>query len=216
MSGEVRWTITGIALVFMAIGCIWLLFHPTALRDDSEREPKPYSYARVQLWLWTFVILPCWIVLWGMDNSFRAFNATCVALLGIGSATTISGRIIDSRDSADPSITRHQDREGSKGFFEDILSDEKGVSIHRFQNLVFNLAYALWFALQTFAPKPKPDYLIFPEFSADTLALLGISSATYVALKATENKSVAPSTARSTSSDELLDPGGYDDVPVES
>ncbi|HVZ34891.1 MAG TPA: hypothetical protein VG963_20835, partial [Polyangiaceae bacterium] len=161
---------------------------PSALRDDSQQTPKPFSYSRVQLLFWTIVILSCWVGEWGESGQFWQLNETCLALLGIGGATTLAGRMIDARDAADTRVDRQKNLGTSTGFFQDILSDSQGVSVHRFQGLAFNLAYALSFALQTFQAGAKK----FPDFEGSTLALLGISAGTYVALKATENR---PTTA---------------------
>jgi hypothetical protein len=199
--------------VLFALGAIWLLVHPSALRDQS-REPRPYSFSRVQLWWWTIVILPSWIVIWAMRNEFWPFNTTCLVLLGLSGTTTLAARIIDDRDRQNPRVVRHQDEpDAEQGFFEDILSDEQGVSIHRFQALVFNLAFSLGFLLETFKDLSKNA---FPTFDAATLSLLGLSSATYVAIKAKENAE-KPAEIRAAAplpslSDEVLDPGGYDDA----
>lgn len=212
MSEQARWIVASVALSLMAIGLLWMLFDPMALRDESDCKPRPYSYARVQLWWWTAVVLPAWIVIWAKMGVFLPLNETCLALLGISGSTAAAGRVIDRRDAADPRIVRHQDEGRSKGFFEDILSDEKGVSIHRFQSLAFNMAYALAFLLQAF----ERGRAAFPSFDGSTLALLGVSTATYVAVKATENTSALPEASRPVApSDELLDPGGYDEAPNE-
>jgi hypothetical protein len=212
VSEQTRWSIAGVAFVLMGLGLVWMLCHPMALRDESDCNPKPYSYARAQLWLWTAVILPAWVVVWAQRGVFWPLNETCLALLGISGSTAAAARMIDHRDASDPGVVRHQDAARSKGFFEDILSDEKGVSIHRFQSLVFNLAYALAFLLETFEPARKA----FPSFDGSTLALLGVSTATYVMIKATENVKSSAAAARTPAvSDELVDPGGYDEAQPE-
>jgi hypothetical protein len=115
----------------------------------------------------------------------------------VSAAPRPSPRVIDSRDISNPEIRRHQDdTKGSKGFFRDILSDDKGPSVHRYQSLVFNVAFAFafWFVLQTVESSSGG---VFPEFAPTTLALLTFSSGTYLAIKATENQA-APGAEEST------------------
>lgn len=208
MDERYRWTLAGAGLVLMALSGIWMLVHPTALRDESSCDPRPYSYSRVQLWWWTFVILPAWLVAWAVYDELWQFNSTALALLGLGGATTVAARLIDGRDESQTKVTRHQDENGSKGFFIDILSDSQGVSMHRYQGLVFNVVYAFSFLISTFDGRRK-----FYDFDPATLALLGVSTATYIAIKATENRPSSGATAPR--SDELLDPGAHDDNVTE-
>ncbi len=197
MSEEQRWAVAAAELILFAAGAIWLLVHPVALRDTGPGG-RTYSWARVQLWWWTVVILPSWILIWGMDGRFWEFNATCLILLGLSSTTTVAGRIIDDRDQADPGIARAVAAQTSGSttphLLIDILSDEQGISIHRFQALVFNVAFAVTFVVETFSPAQR-EAGTFPDFDASTLALLGLSSTTYVALKAKEKQPKAPDAA---------------------
>lgn len=176
------------ALVLLLAGAAWLLVHPTALRDDSNAAVKPYSLARVQLWWWTVIILGCYILVYGYSDSFWPLNDTCALLLGISATTATAGRIIDNRDASAIGLSRHQDS-SSQGFLNDIMSDEHGVSVHRFQTVAFNVAYGVHFVVvlvtDLFSATPTHQ---FPTFSEATLPLLGISSATYVAMKAGENR----------------------------
>jgi len=203
LSPDVRWAIAGVELVLFSLGALWLLFHRAALRDIGS-EPRSYSWSRVQLWWWTVIILPLWILLWGPDGEFYQFNPTCLVLLGLSGTTTIAGRIIDDREQADPAVTPRTPAAQATAsqitdsgaaaiavpaartnFFTDILSDQQGISIHRFQALVFNVAFAFAFVLDTFSPENWSKQS-FPTFDPSTLALLGLSSITYVALKAKE------------------------------
>jgi hypothetical protein len=147
---------------------------------------------------WTFVIVLSVILYCGINGDTPAITGTCLVLLGIGAGTTISARIIDGRQRETAqtrgNVPLHQD-ELSKDFFTDILSDESGLSVHRFQCVVFNLVYGLAF-LYTFVTTST-----FPAYGSEALALLGISSAGYVGLKAFENQKP---TAEG-QSDELLD-----------
>jgi hypothetical protein len=65
----------------------------------------------------------------------------------------------------------------SKGFVNDILSDEGGISFHRFQMLAWTLVLAFIFISKVV------DGLVMPDFDTTLLALMGISGGTYVGFK---------------------------------
>jgi hypothetical protein len=72
----------------------------------------------------------------------------------------------------------------SQGFLTDIMSDENGISIHRFQMVVWTVVLTLIFISEV------KKNLSMPEFSSTLLTLMGISSGAYVTLKIPEKKSV--------------------------
>ncbi|HYE54285.1 MAG TPA: hypothetical protein VD996_05555 [Chitinophagaceae bacterium] len=176
------------------------------LRDTSVAVPQPYSWARVQLAWWTVIILSSFISIFFLKGSVPNLHQSTVILLGISAATTATARIIDISDLQTAGINRHQNQQGSN-FFLDILSDQNGASIHRFQAIVFNGVFGVWFistVLNNLTHDPctlykagtqaltdcanDPISFIMPAISNNNLILLGLSSATYAALKTTENK----------------------------
>jgi hypothetical protein len=106
--------------------------------------------------------------------------------------TTTTGTLIDVRNADGPDKVRHQSQK-SEGFLTDILSDASGISIHRFQAAMFNIAYGVYFVIDVFSDLKQTK---FPDFNAATLALLGVSSGTYVALKISENSAGAAKAAK--------------------
>ncbi|MGK4568351.1 hypothetical protein [Flavobacterium sp. 3HN19-14] len=66
------------------------------------------------------------------------------------------------------------------------------MSVHRFQTVVFNFAFGVWFISQitkNLANVPTGGINdIMPDIQQNNLILLGLSSATYAVLKTTENK----------------------------
>lgn len=70
----------------------------------------------------------------------------------------------------------------SKSFFEDVLSDNTGFSFHRFQILAWTLVLGIIFI------KGVLSDLQMPEFDDTTLALMGISSGTYIGFKFPEQQ----------------------------
>ena len=166
------------------------------LRDITKATVhKPYSWSRVQMAWWTLIILSSFIAILWQNGKAPDLHSSILILLGISAATTASARMIDIADEEKPGTIRHQDNFG-KNFFLDILSDENGVSIYRFQTLIFNATNGGWMIAQVLANLhtcQTGDCIneIIPLVTNNNLILLGLSSATYAILKSTENKSTS-------------------------
>lgn len=165
------------------------------LRDISSASPKPYSFARVQLAWWTVIVLSSLITTiltqgWQIPD----LTESTLYLLGISSATTTAAALIDISDQNNTTITSLNQNDNGTNFFLDILSDKKGVSIHRFQTVVFNIVFGVWF-IKTFITNLQIGTValdnLIPDFSNNNLILLGLSSGLYAALKTVENKANA-------------------------
>jgi hypothetical protein len=65
----------------------------------------------------------------------------------------------------------------SEGFFKDILRDETGVSLHRWQMAVWTVVLGVVFGAGVYTN------LAMPDFNATLLTLMGISSGSYVGFK---------------------------------
>lgn len=177
------------------------------LRDISNAPAhQPYSWSRVQLAWWTIIVLSSFISILIVQGVAPTLDSSTVILLGISAATTATAKMIDVSDADKLNPIRHQNDFG-KNFFLDILSDEKGVSVTRFQTFVFNTVFGIWFihavlnnihVCDCTLYKADPDIMnacvnnslnyIMPPISNNNLVLLGLSSGTYAALKLTENK----------------------------
>jgi hypothetical protein len=70
----------------------------------------------------------------------------------------------------------------SRGFLRDLLSDESGYSLHRFQIFAWTIVLGVIFVSSVY------NGLTMPEFSPTMLALMGISSGTYLGFKFPEQK----------------------------
>jgi hypothetical protein len=82
---------------------------------------------------------------------------------------------------------RASDTEGavkgaSRGFRRDVLWDGEGISLHRFQIVVWTLVLGFIFVASVYAE------LAMPDFSATLLGLMGISSGTYLGFKLPERQ----------------------------
>lgn len=146
----------------------------------------PFSLSRVQLALWT-VIISCsyiYLTLGRGSNCLNPpdINQTALILMGIGAAVTATGALIDKND-IQSNIPRHQNTP-SAGFFVDILSDAQGISIPRFQNVIWTGIAMIVYLNKVYMMKTG---CALPELDQTLLALTGISNATYLALKTQEN-----------------------------
>lgn len=154
------------------------------LRDSSTamEDKRPFSLARFQLFWWSVIVIGSYLLLFSIRDHFSILNATALVLLGISMASTGMASLIDSNDS---NKDRHQNKV-SVNFLTDVLSDENGVSIHRFQNFIFTIIFGIIFIYKVF------ETAHMPSFGQTELFLMGLSSAAYLTLKMGENKSAAP------------------------
>lgn len=158
------------------------------LRDTSKQAPQPYSWSRVQLAWWSVIILSSFIaVLWARpEHVAPTLDYSVVILLGISAVTTTTAKVIDQSDAN--ALVQMP----GENFFLDILSDSNGISISRFQTVVFNLVFGIWFisvVAHNLSNPPQGNInFIIPHIENTNLALLGLSSATYAAMKTTEYK----------------------------
>ncbi|WP_309642038.1 hypothetical protein [Flavobacterium sp.] len=164
---------------------IYLSFWTPILKDISNCENKPYSFARAQLMWWTLIIVSSFSAYYGYNNGLPEINKSLLILLGISLGTTTASRIIDNTDINTDKV-RHQDSNDEKLFWTNILSDENGISVHRFQALIFNILFGVIFITEFISSAGK----VFISFTPTELALMGISSAAYVGIKLNENKTV--------------------------
>lgn len=156
-----------------------------SLRPISQR---PFSFSRVQLFWWTLIIISCYFYLFAITGVLVPVNATTAILLGCGVVTCAAGQLIDNRQRQNTPVgLRNQDSNSeSQDFFSDILSDDNGISIHRFQALIFNVVFGVAF-ICFFITAVRNHLYPFIDFSEGQFALIGISSAAYLGLKANEN-----------------------------
>lgn len=194
------------------------------LRDLSKASPRPYSFSRVQLAWWSVIIISAFTTIMLQTGHAPNLHSSTLVLLGISAGTTAVARVIDLADQQNSLVFRHQDIKTSN-FFLDLLSDQNGVSIQRFQAIIFNAVFGIWFIASVLGNLGDPNYcltdfakgdpnlaqcllhttdFLIPIVSDNNLILLGLSSATYAALKITENKGTASETLSEKVVDEAL------------
>jgi hypothetical protein len=169
------WFATSIIIIIM----LMILFLVLAVKSDILRDigPNPetgqkaYSLALVQMGIWFCVIMVSWLLLYTVKHTFNTITDTLVALMGISAGTGVGGVVIDTN--------REIAIKQSRGFLKDIISDEYGISFHRFQILAWTIVMVVVFIRQVVS------YLTMPEFDSSLLILMGISSGTYLGIKVT-------------------------------
>lgn len=165
---------------FLALFMIYLA-RSTSLVRDYPSNTQTFSFSRTQLAFWTVIVLSSFMILYVKTDHTDVFTTSSLILMGISVGTTSAGNIIDTSEASQPGVRRHQDS-ASDGWLLDIISDRNGVSMHRVQAVIFNLVYGIIFVKTVLLSTSMPD------FSEQELILLGISSGTYIAVKANENK----------------------------
>jgi hypothetical protein len=166
---------------FLVVLTVYLVWKKGLLRVNTGGD-NSYSLSTLHLFFWTSIILISYAVIWYTCNDINAMEPSCLILIGISAGTASAGTIINNSlkksQSPDPA-----DVNKSEGFFNDIFSENKAISIHRYQIVVFNLVVGVFFLYNVFSE------LKMPVLNETILTLLGISSATYASLKAIQVKS---------------------------
>jgi hypothetical protein len=157
-----------------------------SFQNNPDPVRSPFSLARTQLgfWISTIACIYIYAVLWD-QYEITTINNTALLLMGISAGTFATGAIIDTAENA-TGIPRSQDEPGSGNFLKDILSDNDGISIHRFQNVVWTIIAIIIYIYRYTHPKALP-VTDLPELDSTLIALTGISSATYLTMKVREN-----------------------------
>jgi len=152
------------------------------IKDPVDIPDPPFSLSRSQMAFWTLILMFSIFYVWFDEGTFITLDGTILGLIGISAGTTIGGYYLDKRDAGVVGGPIHQQTNSSKNFFLNICSDGNGLSIHRFQNVIFTIIIGFYVVYKVMEEGE------FPEINNNMLLLLGISSATYLAIKQDENK----------------------------
>lgn len=161
-----------------------------ATMKNPEKARPSFSLGRSQLAFWTVIVISSFIYVFLKCSTAQHFdipslNDVNLALIGIAAGTTLVSKTIDNsqRDAQGDAIP--QQDYPSKGFFIDIISDEKGVSIHRLQNVIWTIVVGAIYIGYVANHPQLPDSTII---TTQLLALMGISTGAYLGLKINENQ----------------------------
>jgi hypothetical protein len=142
---------------------------------------RPYSLARLQMALWTVVIIAGLFLVYLITATIFQIPGSVLVLMGVSGATYLGARVLDARNAAAAApVTAAYPPGRSRGLWIDIVSDERGVALHRAQMLLWTLVMVGLFLAELFRR------LVFVEFDDTMLGLLGISNGAYLALKGLE------------------------------
>jgi hypothetical protein len=170
-------------------------------KTSGKRAPeRPYSLAKAQMAFWFFLILFSFLFIWAVTGAHDTLTQSTLVLMGIGAGTAL-GVIAQNKGKEAKSDTLasltglQQERAAivasggdtkpvdaqiavitpsSTGFLNDVLTDKDGISIHRFQLFVWTLVLGIIFIKEVYSN------LAMPEFNGTLLALMGISSGTFL------------------------------------
>jgi hypothetical protein len=171
-----------VLLVAGLVSFLWLARNSDMLRSTAVEPPAgrraPYSLARVQMAFWFFLVVAAYVFIWLVTEELDTITESVLGLIGIGSGTALGAALID----AGTTQTAPAAPVASGGFFKDILEGPSGMGFHRFQMFAWTLVLGVIFCASVY------QTLEMPEFSTTLLALMGISSGTYLGFKFPERQ----------------------------
>ncbi len=202
----VEFTLFLIGLLLTLLAAALLAKRTTILRDRVPGLPAsqaPYSLSRFQLAFWSLLVIAAYLFIWLITEELDTITGSVLTLLGIGSATALGANVIDQGKAANPPAAPAPAAPAvqappesaplpaaaapvptpSQGFLNDILSDDQGISIYRFQLFAWTLVLGVIFCASVY------HGLEMPQFSTTLLGLMGISSGTYLGFKVPEQPS---------------------------
>lgn len=131
---------------------------------------RSYSLARSQMAWWFFLTVISYSFIWMITGDRDTIPPSLLGLMGISAATALVAAAIPDRKERAP--------RASSGWWRDIVKDEDGaVALDRLQIVVWTLVLSGIFLTSVVWE------LTMPEFGTTLLALMGISSGTYVGFK---------------------------------
>ena len=168
----VDWTTWAWLALLLALAIVILL---SAIYTDMLRDGPPidgvrqtYSLARTQMAWWFFLIVLSFVFIWLVTSDRDTIPPSLLGLMGISAATALAAFAIPSAAA----------RRASKGWWRDLVTDADGsVALDRLQIVIWTIVLSGIFLTSVIWD------LTMPEFSPTLLALMGISSGTYIGFK---------------------------------
>jgi hypothetical protein len=148
-----------------------IVLYLSARNTDMLREgpavdgvKQPFNLGRTQMAWWFFLIVGSYCYIWLVLGDRDTIPASLLGLMGISAGTALAVVLIA------PATAR-----ASRGFWRDLLTSSNGaVALDRLQIVVWTLVLGAIFLTSVVWE------LTMPEFSVTMLALMGISSGTYI------------------------------------
>lgn len=106
------YSIISISLAVIVFGIILYVGLKTDVLRESipnfEMKNRPFSLGRTQLWIWTLIVCPIFILFWGYNASHIIdLNTTAVILLGIPAGVAVTSNVISSSQSSNMNKDDH-------------------------------------------------------------------------------------------------------------
>ena len=159
--------------VIILIAILVLVLPEKSLVKDPNGK---LSLSRLVLFSWTFVIVLVFAYMGIRMGVMPEPNETVLILLAIPGVTLLGAKTVKK------DVAKNNDKTSTNlTSFLNSNTDDK-TEIHRLQTFLFNYAYMGFFLFAGLGS------LYLPEFSENTLLLLGISNGVYVGMKTTEDK----------------------------
>ena len=169
------WEFVCIAFLCVTLAGVLVLGRKTSLLRDYDG--GPFSLARTQMAVWTWLLLNAYFFLFIMTwDPAVDIPTSILGLLGISSTTYLAAVLVDHNNTGKAS---------SQGFWKDICGGGDNIELHRIQIIAWTVVLAFVFVVRIFTK------LSIPDFNPTLLGLLGMSAGTYVGFKFPENKSSA-------------------------
>lgn len=176
------WRVMVLLLVLAAIGALIWTKGSGMLRDRGAvagGSDASFSLSRFQMAWWFAVIFLATAFVWIIVGELPTFGKSVLTLLGLTVGTGLVSTSIDKANNTPVSP--------SAGWFKDLTTDFQGVTLYRFQFLIWTLFFGIVFLAQV------ASTLALPELDSTAFLLMGASSATYLGFKVPE-KQAAPDT----------------------
>lgn len=188
-----RWLLAAVLIVaVLSLAFCGLAAHTTLLMERCKTPGGAllhrFSIAKVQLALWFFVIFGAFLVIWLVTGNVDTLNSSILSTLSISAGTALGDTFVKASGPTTATAalqggdidTFMAPRWTTRRFMRELLSDDEGCSIARFQMLAWTVALVVVFLADVF------DDLQMPVFGPELLYLLGLSTGTYVAHRVPE------------------------------
>lgn len=177
--------------ILIVIGVIgYLALRTPILRESTLYLPNgelaAYSLGRSQMAFWFANAVIAYLAIWAVTGAIPSITMSVLTLMGIGAATALGARMIDEGKSSKRAEDLTQPHEPvfkpSRNLLYDLLHEHNhgNYSLPRLQMVVWTgvMFFVFWnCVLHTLA---------MPDFDGPTLAMMGISSGTYLGFKIPE------------------------------
>jgi hypothetical protein len=158
------WTTVLWALLFATLAIVLIT---SAIRTNMLREQGAYSLGRTQMAWWFFLIVVSYVFIWMVTGDRDTLPPSVLGLMGISAATAMVAAAMPGNPN----------RPASRGWKDLISGDDGNIALDRLQVVVWTLILGIIFLMSVLWD------LSMPEFNATLLALMGISSGTYLGFK---------------------------------